>query len=412
MLKIKHNWFSSESAWISNRKRTFFESLDAVEQFHKTMLIGRSSFSREPTGCLPIVNETVPAKRLFRSGTTSIVSNREYRYSQPEFDLLNRHHIWKIEHLYGLEEPGNVIWIAAADYELKRPDHIFGPEYYIATGQQNSTYNLLYNHHFSKDDWRFNLELAKGYKPKFVRSSPSTIEAMYYYAGEFRFDCPLILSEETLHENVRQIAQKMFSVVIDKMVGWDGCLGWYECPYGTKHIYDEFCYVEELEDEVLAVTDLHNRAMIFNRYLIGDRGRLGKKRCECGIAGNYLHDFGGKTIESLYANGKLISGRFLSEKLSVLFRLGFEFTGDEQVPFDPKMVYRIRQSEDLNIEFIYSSQESLSFFQKEKISKMLQRLVPMPVVFVRESFPCFDKKKKNLFIESDYVKKFCGIKKG
>ncbi|MEI8270849.1 MAG: hypothetical protein WCG45_05795, partial [bacterium] len=411
MLKIppKINWFSSEQSWLLNREKTFFKSIEEVDKFHQIALC-KKNLRINPSSNLPIKKE-IDCKSIFRSGTTSISSNREYHYSMPEFDIMNQHHIWKIEKLHNLEKEGNVIWIAASSYDLKK-DSIYGPSNYIATGKQNNTYNLMYNQNYEKKDWEHNLNLALSYKPKFVRTSPSTIEAIYYHLGKnFKFDCPVILSEETLHSNVRRMSDEIFTKTIDKMVGWDGCLGWYECEHKTKHIYDEFCYVEQLEDDVLAVTDLHNRTMEFTRYLIGDRGKLNKKKCECGISGNYFEEFQGKTIECLFSNNTIIPGRYISEKISILFRLGYEFQGEEKISFDDYIIYRIRQLKNTDIEFVYSARNEFKEDQKLKIKNMLEKLTNCKIFFTKEDFPCFQRKKKNLFIESECARDFWNNKR-
>ncbi|RTK94363.1 MAG: hypothetical protein EKK64_08610 [Neisseriaceae bacterium] len=405
MLKIlpNINWFSSEQNWIKNREKSFFKSIEEVEQFHQIALC-KKNLNIQPSSILPQKKE-VNSKNIFRSGTTSVSSNREYHYSVPEFDIMNQHHIWKIEKIHNLEEAGNVIWIAASSYDLKK-DSIYGPSNYIATGKQNQTYNLMYNQTYNKKDWQHNLNLSLKYNPKFVRTSPSTIEAIYYYLGkDFKFNCPVILSEETLHDNIREMSDSLFTKTIDKMVGWDGCLGWYECNYKTKHIYDEFCYVEQLENDFLAVTDLHNKSMDFTRYLIGDRGKISKKKCNCGISGYYFKEFEGKTIECILSKDKIIPGRFISEKISVLLRLGYEFLGEEIIKFDD-VVYRIRQLKNRDIEFVYSSEKEFTECQKSKIKEMLKKLTNCEVFFTKEDFPCFQRKKKNLFIESECVRDF------
>lgn len=425
MLKIHPHYFGSVDQWTQNRNRTFFASMDEVNAYQKWRLKFLSlHYGVDPLSVVPTTNipqsVDLNAERKFRSGTTSVVSNREYYYSYAESDFVDRHHIWKIERSHKLEDPGVVIWICSKDYELSggsKVKRIFGPQQYRALGD-NVVYELFYNHNFGIDEWFYNLQLMKtDFDVKFVRTSPSVIETMYYYFGDtIKFDFPVVLSEETLNDNVRQMAGSIFNRVIDKMVCWDGCLGWFECPYGVKHIYDEFCFVEDLGNGVLASTDLNNLASPFMRYVSGDHGKIGQIDCQCGLSGNYFKQFDGKIIESLYVEnegGKLIPGRFVSEKLSVLFRTGHEFQDDQCVTFDSSFIYKIRQGVDLSVEFMYGSKSELNELQKDKIVMLLNKVIWQnknckPIVFSRigigELMGKETRRSKSLFIESDYVR--------
>lgn len=59
----------------------------------------------------------------------------------------------------------------------------------------------------------------------------------------------------------------------------------YECPYGGLHVMTENVYVEtvgENEDDI-CITSLHNKAMPFIRYKIGDKGKIiHNHNCPCG----------------------------------------------------------------------------------------------------------------------------------
>lgn len=163
------------------------------------------------------------------------------------------------------------------------------------------------------------------------------------------------------------MAEEIFTKVIDKCMCWDGGLGWFECAYQTKHIYDEFCLIEELEEQTLAVTDLQNLSTPFFRYLNGDKGSIGQIDCPCGLSGNYFKEFYGKVIEAIYINEKEspLPGRYISEKLSGFFRLGSDYNYfkdnaliendlspfKETIEFPKKIVYRIKQTEELEINF-------------------------------------------------------------
>jgi hypothetical protein len=427
MLKITTtpNYFNSEDIWIKNKDNTFFKSIDQMKSYQKDRLKYLLNFynTRIPdsfTSELPILKNQENTMRFARSGTTSINKNRHYFYSSKEYPQVEKHHIWKLEKLHRLESPGNIVWLAPTDYKLiggHKKSRIYGPEKYLSCGLQNDVFLLLYNHYFDVDDWKYNLDLCKSYNPKYIRASPSVVESIHYLLGDsIKFNCPIVLSEETLNENIRNIAKNIFSKVIDKMLCWDGGLGWVECPYGIKHIYDEFCIVEQLETRQLATTDLNNMAMPFLRYLNGDSGEISTIKCDCGICGNYFKTFDGKTIQSLYANDKLIPGRFLSEKFSVFLRTGKEFSEEINSFSFPNMIYRIKQNKDLSVDFIYCSEIELSELEKNGINVFMNKIIwqnhmPKNVRFKKEDMQSFcykeTRRSKSLFIESDYLR---GIK--
>lgn len=422
MLNEYKNFFSDEKIWLKNRDKTFFKSIEEAEEYQKNRLyfLGFDS-KKKPFSKIPALNKNVENITMRRSGTTSVSSNREYSYSIPEYGLVEQHHIWKLEKSNNLSEPGDVVWICSIDEKSIIPK-LYGPVNSLNLGKHNNCYVAYHNNVFGKLEWRQILKLIKNLNPKFVRTSPSTIQIIYYlFQKEFYFDCPVILSEETLHDHTKEMAKLIFKDVIDKMVSWDGCLGWFECQFKTKHIYDEFCYVEQLPDKTLISTDLNNRAMNFHKYMNGDKGVIEKKVCECGLAGTYFKEFNGKTIESLYVGNdikEIISGRFISERLSMLIRTGSEFgdsrKGDSRkVLFPENFIYRIKQKIDLEIDFIYSSEKELDLDLVLAIKNMLNRIIwnnrnCRKINFIREDFEKFQAKEnrrsKSLFIESDFLK--------
>lgn len=423
MIKIYKNYFSSENNWLKNRDKTFFYSLEEVEKYKNNKIEFLNKFY-----CIDVKSfvesDTIPNSKncekvkLFRSGKTSVTSDRSYFYSKKEQEFVEKHHIWKIEKSHNMTHAGSVVWITPRDYETDKKNRIFGPNKYWSTGCQNDTYEMFYSQTWDADTWRYNLNLAKKLNLKFIRTSPSTIETIYYFlSNEIKFECPVILSEETLQPEVRIMAESMFSKVIDKMVCWDGCIGWFECPYGIKHIYDEFCYLEKING-ILVSTDLNNFATPFVRYINGDNGDIDYIKCQCGICGSYFKEFYGKNIESLFIedeNGsRMLPGRFISEKLSVFLRLGKEWDFDKnKIDFDKKLIYRIKQKEDLSLEFQYSAEKEFSENQKKELVNFLRKTIwknknyKNIIIHKKNIDDLIDKKNrrnKSLFIESDYVK--------
>lgn len=441
------DYFSSEEKWLKNKEKTLFKSIEDVEKYQNKRL----KFIKQFHANLYCENlQKNPNKlnvkcknymQLTRSGTTSLNNNRSYYYSLPEQMIMENHHFWKIEKLHSLLEPGKIIWICPTDpggadesgLVLGNPkrDRIYGPSKKISVGCKNDVYSLYYNAKFKKEHWEHNLNLLYKYSPiKLLRTSPSVIQTIYYYFKDrYKFEFPVVLSEETLHEQVRFMAESIFSKVIDKCVCWDGCLGWFECPCKIKHIYDEFCIIKELNNNVLAVTDLHNLASPFINYINGDRGSVGKIDCDCGLSGFYFKSFEGKIVESIYVKNEgkdmYLPGRYISEKLSGFFRLNenYDIDGDNaakdlnfsnftrNVKIPDNFIYRLMQKENLEIDFTYDCDNVLCDLQKKRIIDFLNIIIWQnkdckKINFIKDS-NIFSKKtsrSKCLCIESDFIK--------
>lgn len=84
----------------------------------------------------------------------------------------------------------------------------------------------------------------------------------------------------------------------------------YECPEGNLHcmvnnVITEIldvngCPVENGVEGDIYVTSLHNKAMPFIRYEIGDRGYFDVHKCSCGRTGKILHLTWGRNTEWIY----------------------------------------------------------------------------------------------------------------
>jgi len=94
-----------------------------------------------------------------------------------------------------------------------------------------------------------------------------------------------------------------------------------ECDAGLLHLLTFNNYVEVLDKQnrpvregemgKLIVTDLHNYAMPFIRYEIGDMAILGPKRCKCGNPLPTLKDVTGKSRDFfIREDGSLLNGGF------------------------------------------------------------------------------------------------------
>ena len=57
----------------------------------------------------------------------------------------------------------------------------------------------------------------------------------------------------------------------------------YECPCGNLHVMSENVYAENVGNDDICITSLHNKVMPFVRYKIGDKGKVVYiQNCPCG----------------------------------------------------------------------------------------------------------------------------------
>lgn len=338
--------------------------------------------------------------------------------------VLDAHHIWKIEKSHGLLDPGPVVFIQVRSEPFENQTFLpfvkmvslHGPEKHSPVGVHNQTYFLYYScqeKKYSQRHWESSLRTARQLCPKFFRCTPSTIEYMYQFWDGERFDCPVISSDETLTPRVRYMAEQMFPKVIDKMLCWDGCLGWFECKRGRKHVYDEFAIVKFIDGRMVTI-DLNNEATPFFNYYNKDHGDLRTGLCECGLYGNYFVSFQGKYIEAIYNGQKLISGQSISETLSGLLRGSEAIASSLKTTINlskNKVFYRFYQHRDMTVDFVYLAQPELSDTQLSELRGILLILLDnpeLPLVLKKANdmgdFERHGARSKSLEIYSEYVR--------
>lgn len=427
--------FDSQSQWLSYRHKTLFESKEQLDSYQKIRLKYMEKVHQiqlketNSSHLLPKkINKNQKLMSMVRSGTMSLKSEeRRYYWPMNIWANMESHHMWKIERSHKIEEPGNIVWIASTPFPFlnknetinRNPpisDHplcsICGPVCCMPLGYHNKTYFFRYNcnERYDQKAWEYNINLALSLKPKLIRCSPSTIEIINHYFKD-KFDCPALSSEETLMPHIKSMADSMFTKVIDKMMCWDGGLGWWECHHGRKHVYDEFCLLETINDN-LVTTDLNNEAMPFFRYHCGDQGILKQGMCSCGLYGNYFEEFQGKSIEGVLVDDRLISGINISESLSAFLRGGTMVMERQFESFPPlDMRYRIIQKVDQSIHFSYWSEEEMTELQKELLQKVLSwiiynrdQFIHIAKVSKERLFGKDGERTKSLSIRSEYLR--------
>jgi phenylacetate-coenzyme A ligase PaaK-like adenylate-forming protein len=161
------------------------------------------------------------------------------------------------------------------------------------------------------------------------------------------------------------------------MKDWTTGFGFYECSFGTKHVYDDLCICEPKEENKICSTDLFNYNEKFINVMSDDLGIIKKIKCDCGIYGNVLEKFTGKTFECLVStNGTKYSANYISNALN---RLPFELFQYEIIQNKEKNI-QINSSSNLSdievlqlagqINFVLNKQEDFSVFNNNKMLKL------------------------------------------
>jgi hypothetical protein len=445
---VSFPFFKDYQSWIYNRKLTNFSSYSQFYYFQKEALNNILKFHKisslkdiVPSDKLPNIDLRNSYFFLRRSGTSgSTEKQREYRYSLPEYHIIEDHHMWKIEKSHNMELEGGIV-VSIAYHPLphgqdipiqesmkpKIKDNfeccIFGPYRFFPLGGHNFTYFWYYNEATDKKIWQYNINLVKKMSPKFVQLTPSTLQIINFFS-DTKIDVPCIVTGETLYEEAK--SDMVFSKSIDKMRCWDGGLSWFECICGRKHIYDELCFVENISG-IITSTDLHNRSMPFIRYANHDYGDLMQGMCECGLYGNYFEEFYGKSMESLLINDKIMSGSIIYNIIASFLRHGkYNFCGTEQEsrhyklsnwilknnPFESiKILWKIHQDLNQKIWFKYHSEPDIDDLQLQCLQGMLDFTFYQnenKVFIVKENKETFNFKpnmrSKSLSITSDIMR--------
>lgn len=345
MLKQELKIFENLNIWDKNKHRTLFKNNFDLENYQNYFLekLLKNKQEYEPIW-------------LFSSGTTN---NKPKKYKFPKilYPIIENQHIWKIMQSHKIDT-GNVIAI----FQTLNPskNKLEGPIKAPYMGLFNNTWELFLNPlEINENFWKNIFINIKKIKPKFLYTSPSIFESFFKEVDE-GFDFPIIFSLETLTDVVRKKSELVFSKSIDKMRDWTTGFGFFECPCGTKHIYDELCLVKQLKKDKIISTDFFNYCEFFIDKMSDDLGIIKQKTCDCGLYGNYLEEFKGKIGECLVSmKGKKYSASFI---MNLFIHLPFEL--DQ---------YEILQTKDKDIEF--RTKNKINDFQANRIATLLNELI-------------------------------------
>jgi len=187
-------------------------------------------------------------------------------------------------------------------------------------------------------EWAATYRSVASLEPGLVYTTPSSFLASVFALQSWlpKMSCPVMFTGETLFEDVRAKAIGVYSRVIDKMRCWDTGLSFVECRFGTKHIDDELCLVEESAGRITS-TDFFNFAAKLHTNITDDLGTIEMAHCRCGVYGRVFVDFIGKSMQCLWTK----EGTVCDPHLVLAYITSFLKAKGE-----PYVRYLIRQKQD------------------------------------------------------------------
>ena len=171
------------------------------------------------------------------------------------------------------------------------------------------------------------VKMLRQYKPKFVRGYPS---ALYIFANFLKKEGisdikpkAVFTTAEMLLQPYRELIEEQFGCeVFDGYGCRDGGANAMECSEHRYHISIEQVVMEfvKADEQVssgepgeIIATDLHNYAMPFIRYAVGDVGTPLDERCSCGRNLPLMKSIEGRTTDIIiFGNGVMLSGPALT----------------------------------------------------------------------------------------------------
>lgn len=377
MYHLVSKLFSCKNYWHRKKDSLVFQSKEALDSYQKSHLNQICNYHNiayneaKKIKDIPSFKPCANFMGMTSSGTTSGHS-KQYAYPRPQYDLIENHHIWRIEKSHGLTNTGNVLVFRYHDMAIPSINIDTG---YMAAGN-NQAYILDYG---AGADWDWIVSAIQDFK--YIIMSPTEIQLLYQIKSSFK--CPVILTRETATDNVLEMAREMFPLVINKLRCWDGGLGFFSCPYYRLHVYDELCFIESDE---LQSTDFFNYCHPFIKYCNGDEGILEEGMCSCGIYGKYFKEFWGRRVDALMIENKMVSGHRVSAALQIVLR-----------ELKTNLSYKIIQNSLEEVEFYYCGQVDDARLQK--IAMCLTSLLKCRIIVYQDD-NLLNMKSKNCLVKS------------
>jgi hypothetical protein len=176
------------------------------------------------------------------------------------------------------------------------------------------------------------------------------------------------------------------------MRDWSTGFGFFECNKNNRHVYDELCFIKQIENKKIKCTDFFNYCDKIIEKDSDDVVLFEQKKCDCGLYGNIIKEFEGKTFEVLVSiKNKKYSCNFISNLFNKIKQ--------------DLSSYEIVQKEDKSIEF--NSIDKLDNKVILEISNLLGFLVMddgnQPNIYYKEKL-LFESNSSNISFRFDQKK--------
>lgn len=267
-----------------------------------------------------LIAQNIPKQRFVKNSTSGTSGSNFYFYSDTnqynvKKALEYRRYQWMNVSPFDREL---IIWGASWDLNKKRNFKTIKD--WLKNKKKMSGYNL-------SDTEIIDLHSAlKSYKPKIIKSYPSILTTIV----DVFHDKNLHYSPSAIHIG----GEKLFDFQKDKIENFFGCpvFDYYgardmpaiaqNCDQSSAlHVFMENVIIEVVDENDmpvedgegdLVITNLHNYAMPFIRYKIGDRAKVSKNsKCSCGRNLQIIDEVVGRTFDIIeFPNGRRVGGTF------------------------------------------------------------------------------------------------------
>jgi phenylacetate-CoA ligase len=336
---------------------------------------------------IPIITKDVLRHKI-KELTSKDVNNRKWRYNYSggsvgiptTFIQDDRYDLFKEKVLFYyfnsmlsidyLKARKMVIWGSQRDI-LKKKENLRNK--IIAWFENTETLNCF---RISEEDLVRYVNINNSFKPDIIQGYATALYEFGKYILQKNIDIHrpkfIVAQAENLTTEMRGIIEKAFGCSVRNLYGSRevSCIAG-ECKNGLMHIFNFWNYVEVLdgnnmpvkegEEGKVVVTNLHNYAMPFIRYEIGDRAIVGPKKCSCGNPYPTLKKITGRITDSfIKRDGTVIPAEFFIHFIGVVCSDG---------SIDK---FQVIQEDHEKIKILFVSQNGLNAAKKNDIENNIR----------------------------------------
>ncbi len=312
----KHS-VSNVEYYKSFSKKNKLNKIVSLQDLHKIPIMEKSQFNQDINIFL---SENISKKRFIKNSTSGSTGSNFNFFSDTKMTfnskaLHMRRYNWMDVSIFNKEL---IVW--GAKWDIHNKSFLKKVKYFLQNVKIMSGYNL------SDEDYLDIYKIIKDGRYEILNSYPSILDRMVDVLKEHNLSInpkTIIIGGEKLFLNQKNKIKNFFkSPIYDFYGARDMSNIAQSCKHDNGlHIFSENVIVEVVNDNNipidegegdLVITSLHNYAMPFIRYKIGDRARISKyKVCECGRTLPLLDEVIGRKMELItFPNGNRVMGAF------------------------------------------------------------------------------------------------------